>query len=85
MSNYDLCPPLEEVARSGGGVLGLILLQTSVYFSISKFIHPPPTGTPSEGRQNIKYRRLQGRPYGKTLWRGKPSATRKKSPAECGA
>jgi hypothetical protein len=34
---------LEEVARSDGGGLGLILLQTRVYFSILSIIHPPPS------------------------------------------
>jgi hypothetical protein len=34
---------LEEVVRSAGGGLSLVLLQKRVYFSISKFIHPPPS------------------------------------------
>ena len=48
------CPPLEEVARSAGGGLSLVLLQTRVYFSILYIIHPPPTGTPSKGRQKVQ-------------------------------
>jgi hypothetical protein len=63
-----------------------------VDFAISKFrlrlkfkIYPPRQASLPPLKRGIKGK-CKVAPYGKTLWRGKTSATKKrKSPAECGA